>query len=67
MLTIHVDTPRAALLAGVPVAERRIEPAGIPPPCWRAATAPPLVLLHGPGGSATDWIGIAPALVAATA
>src|SRR6476659_3654886 len=63
MLRSHVDTPRAALLSGVPVDQRRIEPAGIPTAVLEGGDGPPLVLLHGPGGSATDWIGVVPALV----
>src|ERR1044072_4267648 len=63
MLRSHVDTPRAALLAGVPVTQRRIEPAGVPTTLLEGGDGPPLVLLPGPGGSAADWIGVATALV----
>ena len=63
MLRTHVDTPRAALLAGAPVDQRRIDLAGTPTTVLEGGDGPPLVLLHGPGGSATDWIGVVPALV----
>ena len=62
MPTSHVDTPRAALLAGLPVQPRRIEPAGTETTVLEGGDGPPLVLLHGPGGSATDWIWVVPAL-----
>jgi FAD/FMN-containing dehydrogenase/pimeloyl-ACP methyl ester carboxylesterase len=63
MLRSHVDTPRAALLAGVPAGQRRIEAAGTTTTVLEGGNGPPLVLLHGPGGNATDWIAVAPALV----
>jgi FAD/FMN-containing dehydrogenase/pimeloyl-ACP methyl ester carboxylesterase len=63
MLRSHVDTPRTALLAGLPVQPRRIDPAGIPTTVLEGGDGAPLVLLHGPGGSATDWISVIPALV----
>jgi pimeloyl-ACP methyl ester carboxylesterase len=46
---------RAALLAGVPVTERRVDVAGIPTAVLEGGDGPPVVLLHGPGESAVNW------------
>jgi FAD/FMN-containing dehydrogenase/pimeloyl-ACP methyl ester carboxylesterase len=59
MLTPSVENPRQALLAGLPVVERRIAGTTV----FEGGDGPPLVLLHGPGGSATDWLAVIPALV----
>jgi len=53
---------RRRLLAGMPVAERRLEPAGIPTAVLEGGEGPPLVLLHGPGESAANWRWVIPAL-----
>src|SRR4051812_16827284 len=59
MLTSRVDNPRPALLEGLPVAERRIAGTTV----FEGGEGAPMVLLHGPGGSATDWMRVIPALV----
>lgn len=56
--------PRERLLAGVPVAERRLEPAGVSTAVLEGGEGPPVVLLHGPGESAVNWLRVAPELVA---
>ena len=33
------------------------------PPCWKAASGPPVVLLHGPGEYAAHWLRVIPDLV----
>lgn len=55
--------PREQLLAGLPVAERRIDLAGISTAILEGGNGPPVVLLHGPLGSALHWVGVIPALV----
>lgn len=54
---------RARLLAGVPVAERKVEAAGIPTAVLEGGDGPPMVLLHGPGESAVNWRWVIPGLV----
>ena len=39
--------PRRRLLAGIPVTERRVEPAGVSTVVLEGGDGPPLVLLHG--------------------
>jgi pimeloyl-ACP methyl ester carboxylesterase len=54
--------PRDRLLEGMPVAERRIEAAGVSTPLLEGGQGPPLVLLHGQGGFAAMWGLVVPAL-----
>ena len=61
--TTHHD-PRARLLAGLPVAERRMQLAGISTAVLEGGAGSPLVLLHGPGESAPKWLRVLPELVA---
>jgi pimeloyl-ACP methyl ester carboxylesterase len=53
------------LLAGVAVRERRLDPAGIPTSVLVGGEGSPLLLLHGPGGSAVHFAWALPGLVAA--
>lgn len=55
-------TARARLLAGIPVAERRIELAGISTAILEGGAGAPVVLLHGPGESAVNWRSVLPSL-----
>ncbi len=57
-----LGTPRARLLAGVPVTERRHELNGISTAVLEGGEGPPIVLLHGPGESAVNWRWTMPAL-----
>jgi len=54
---------RARLLRGVPVAERRLDVAGISTAVLEGGEGPPVVLLHGPGESAVNWRWTIPGLV----
>jgi pimeloyl-ACP methyl ester carboxylesterase len=54
---------RARLLAGLPVEERRIAPAGIGTAVLQGGEGPPVVLLHGPGEFAAKWWRVIPELV----
>jgi pimeloyl-ACP methyl ester carboxylesterase len=54
---------RDRLLAGLPVEERLIEPAGITTAVLEGGEGPPLVFLHGPGEFAGKWLRIIPDLV----
>jgi pimeloyl-ACP methyl ester carboxylesterase len=56
---------RHRLLADIPAAEHELELDGISTAVLEGGEGPPLVLLHGPGGSATDWMEVLPELVAA--
>jgi pimeloyl-ACP methyl ester carboxylesterase len=64
MATRTPTEPRERLLAGVPVAERRLDPAGVSTALLEGGEGPPLVLLHGPGESAAKWLRVLPDLVA---
>jgi FAD/FMN-containing dehydrogenase/pimeloyl-ACP methyl ester carboxylesterase len=54
---------RERLLAGLPVAERRLELAGVSTAVLEGGEGPPVVLLHGPGGNAAHWLRVIPSLV----
>jgi pimeloyl-ACP methyl ester carboxylesterase len=54
---------RARLLAGLPVAERRVEAAGISTPVLEGGQGDPLVLLHGIGSFAGEWSLMIPRLI----
>jgi pimeloyl-ACP methyl ester carboxylesterase len=64
MATRTSTDPRERLLAGIPVAERRLEPSGVSTAVLEGGEGPPLVLLHGPGESAVTWLRVIPELVA---
>lgn len=51
----ELEQHRARLLAGVAVAERYIDAAGIDTAVLEGGQGPPVVLLHGPGESAVNW------------
>lgn len=57
------DGLRARQLVGVPVADRRLEVAGVSTAVLEGGEGPPVVLLHGPGGNATHWARVIPDLV----
>ena len=65
MATTQAATDRERLLGGLPVAERRLELAGVSTAVLEGGDGPPLVLLHGPAGNATHWMRAIPGLVAA--
>jgi pimeloyl-ACP methyl ester carboxylesterase len=46
----------------LPVAERRLELAGIPSAVLLGGEGPPVVLLHGPMGYGAHWMGVIPGL-----
>jgi pimeloyl-ACP methyl ester carboxylesterase len=50
-------SPRERLLEGTPIAERRVDAAGISTAVLECGDGPPVVLLHGPGEFALGWIG----------
>jgi pimeloyl-ACP methyl ester carboxylesterase len=54
---------REQLLSGMPLIERRVQLAGIPTVLQEGGDGPPMVLLHGPGGAALDWMQVIPELV----
>jgi pimeloyl-ACP methyl ester carboxylesterase len=53
---------RGRLLAGLPVAERRIELDGVSTAVLEGGAGPPVVLLHGPGEFALRWMRVIPHL-----
>jgi pimeloyl-ACP methyl ester carboxylesterase len=55
---------RERALAGLTVADRRLDVAGITTAVLEGGDGPPVVLLHGPGESALHWIRMIPSLVA---
>ena len=56
--------PRAQLLAGLSITERRIDAAGISTALIEAGSGPDMVLLHGPGEYAAGWSEVLEALAA---
>ncbi|MDN5750669.1 MAG: alpha/beta fold hydrolase, partial [Pseudonocardia sp.] len=50
------DRAREQLLAGLPISERRLRPAGVPTAVLEGGDGPPMVLLHGPGEFAAAWL-----------
>jgi pimeloyl-ACP methyl ester carboxylesterase len=54
---------RALLLSGLPVAERRLQLAGVSTAVLEGGSGPPIVLLHGPGDFAGMWMRVIPNLV----
>jgi len=57
------DRDRVRLLAGLPVAEERLDLAGIPTSLLTGGEGKPLVLLHGPGEFAGGWVRVIPSLM----
>jgi pimeloyl-ACP methyl ester carboxylesterase len=55
---------RQRLLAELPVTERRLPLAGLSTAVLEGGDGPPVVLLHGPMGNATHWMGVIPGLAA---
>jgi pimeloyl-ACP methyl ester carboxylesterase len=62
MVTKLERDAREALLAGIPVEERRLQLAGIATSVLEGGEGPPLLLLHGPGGYGAIWQTVIPAL-----
>ncbi len=56
MSTTSIQDHREQLLAGLPLAERRIELAGVSTAVLEGGDGPAVVLLHGPAGNATHWM-----------
>lgn len=59
-----LEHPRKRLLSHLPVAERRLELAGVSTAILEGGEGPPIVLLHGPGEHAAKWMQVIPQLVA---
>lgn len=53
---------RTRILAGLPVTEQRLRPAGIPTVVLDGGDGPPIVLLHGHGEFAATWARVIPDL-----
>jgi pimeloyl-ACP methyl ester carboxylesterase len=58
-----MDHARQQLLAGLPVAERRLDLAGVSTAVLEGGDGHPVVLLHGPGEFAAKWLRVLPDLV----
>lgn len=56
--------PRRRLLAEIPVTEQEVLLAGVSTAVLEGGDGPPVVLLHGPGGSAAHWVRVLPQLMA---
>lgn len=54
---------RHRVLAGAPVAERRLDVAGVSTAVLDGGDGPPVVLLHGPGAYGAAWLPVIPALL----
>jgi pimeloyl-ACP methyl ester carboxylesterase len=59
------EDARKRLLALMPVAERRLQLAGVSTAVLEGGEGPPVVLLHGPSGYAAHWMRVIPGLVTA--
>ena len=59
-----IAVPLARLLEGVPVTERRLDLAGVSTFLLEGGHGRPVVLLHGQGGFAADWLQVIPQLMA---
>ncbi len=57
---------RERLLFGLPVAERRLQLAGVSTSVLEGGAGPSIVLLHGPGEFAAKWRRVLPDLVSQT-
>src|SRR5215211_6169098 len=57
------EDARGRLLAGLPVAERRLRLVGVSTAVLEGGEGPPVVLLHGQGGFAGMWLPVIPDLV----
>jgi hypothetical protein len=57
------DAARERLLAPMPVTERRLQLPGISTAVLEGGDGPPVVLLHGPGALAAEWMRVIPDLV----
>lgn len=64
MDTITGHEARERLIDRLPVAERRMELAGIETAVLEGGDGPPVVLLHGPGQFAAAWFAVIPELTA---
>jgi pimeloyl-ACP methyl ester carboxylesterase len=58
------DYGRERVLAGIPVAERRLDLAGVSTAVLEGGEGPPIVLLHEQGAFAASWMRVIPDLVA---
>lgn len=54
---------RQQVMRGIPLVERRIEAAGVSTALVEGGSGPPLILLHGQGGSGIAWVPILPRLL----
>ena len=57
------ERARERMIAGIPVSERRLAPAGVSTAVLEGGDGPPMVLLHGPGEFAEAWLPVLPDLV----
>jgi pimeloyl-ACP methyl ester carboxylesterase len=57
------EAVRERLLSGMPVTERRLELAGVSTAVLEGGDGPPVVLLHGAGEFAANWLRVLPDLV----
>lgn len=55
--------PRERLIGALPVSERRLQIAGVSTAVLEGGSGPPVILLHGPGEFAGNWLRIIPRLV----
>jgi pimeloyl-ACP methyl ester carboxylesterase len=62
-LPITPDGPRARLLAGLPLTDRRLSLNGVHTAVLEGGDGPPLVLLHGPGAYGLQWLRVLPGLL----
>ena len=57
------DDARERLLVGIPITERRLQLAGVSTAVLEGGDGPPVVLLHGPGEFAANWLRVIPDLM----